>query len=414
MFRKAYRLPFQLLGVPIYIDVTFLVVLPLFAWIIGSQVGVWASVFGLPDHPSLHGGWTPYLLGLTAAIGLFVSILVHELGHSMTARVYGVQTRRITLWLLGGMAQFDEMPKQRGAEAVVAILGPVVSVAVGALCWLVARALPTSAVPALFVFKYLALTNISLALFNLLPALPLDGGRILRSLLALRMPHLRATQIAGGVSKFLAIAMGLYGFFGGGGIMLVMVAFFVYMAVNAEVRDSLVADMLAGVRVGDLMHRDVRTVPAELTLDDLARTMVREHAQGFVVVDPATSRVVGMVSLEDLHSGAAAPGAPPLSPDTPVGQIMRPVCSVREEAPALDALQRMSSNQCSRLAVVDAAGGMAGVVTRTDLVRAIEMRTMSLNWGAPASDGDGQPGPAWTPPPPLPGDGQRRTSPLHV
>ena len=424
MFRKAYRLPFRLLGIPIFIDVTFLIVLPLFAYLIGSQVGAWARTVGVDDHPSLHRAWTPYLLGLIAAVGLFVSILVHELGHSITARLYGVQTRRITLWLLGGMAQFDEMPRQRGAEAVVAIVGPVVSVAVGILCWLIGRLLPADAVPAHFVFNYLAGTNVILAVFNMLPALPLDGGRVLRSLLALRMPHLRATQVAAGVSKFLAIAMGLYGFFGQGGPhpMLVLVAFFVYMAANAEVRDSLVADMLAGARVADLMHREVNTVPAEMTIDELARTMIRRHQQGFVVVDPNTSRVVGMVSLEDLQDGGSAGSADragagfgpgPLPPDATVGQIMRPVCSIRQEAPALDALQRMSRNGCSRLAVVDPAGNMAGVITRMDLMRAIEMRTMGLHWGPPADD-NGRPAPHWMTPPPLPQDGQRQEAPVHV
>src|SRR5688500_2191539 len=101
--------------------------------------------------------------------------------------MYGVQVKSITLWLLGGMAQFDEMPRQRGAEAVVAVVGPIVSVAVAVVCWLALKALPGSAVPARFVLSYLAGTNVMLAIFNMLPALPLDGGRVLRSLLALRL-----------------------------------------------------------------------------------------------------------------------------------------------------------------------------------------------------------------------------------
>src|SRR3954449_2209225 len=238
MFRKAYRLPFTLLGIPVLLDVTFLVILPIFALSIAGRVDYWAQQVGVADHPSLHAPWMPYLLGLITAIGLFVSVLVHELGHSVVARLYGVKVRSITLWLLGGMAQFDEMPRQRGAEAVVAIAGPIVSVAVGVLCGLVLKALPPSAVPARFVFTYLAYMNVSLAVFNMIPALPLDGGRVLRSLLALRMTHLRATQVAAGVSKVLAIALGLYGLFGGGGVMLVLVAFFVYMAVNSEVRGT--------------------------------------------------------------------------------------------------------------------------------------------------------------------------------
>src|SRR5215208_3104111 len=229
MFRKAYRLPFTLLRIPIFIAVTFLIILPIFAWTIANQVGSWAVRMGVEDHPALHRPWVPLLLGLVGATGLFASILVHELGHSVTARLYGVKVKRITLWLLGGMAQFDEMPRQRGAEAVVAIVGPLVSVAVGVACGLVGRVLPASAVPGRFVIYYLASTHVLLAVFNMLPALPLDGGRVLRSLLALRMPHLRATQVAATVSKFLAIALGLFGLLSGN-LMLVAVAFFVYVA----------------------------------------------------------------------------------------------------------------------------------------------------------------------------------------
>ena len=411
MFRKSYRLPFKLLGIPIFIDVTFLFILPLFAWMIASQVGTWARLIGVDDHPALHRPWVPLLMGLAGAVGLFVSVLIHELGHSVVARLYGVRVRSITLWLLGGMAQFDEMPRQRGAEAVVAIVGPIVSVLVGVLCWVVGRVLPSSAVPVLFVFQYLAITNVYLAVFNMIPALPLDGGRVLRSLLALRVPHLRATQIAANVGKFLAILMGLYGLLSGNW-MLIAVAFFVYVAGNAEVRDSMVADLLAGVRVGELMTPRVDTVPPDMTLDELAREMVRRHQQGFVVTDPATGRVVGTVSLEDLQYGGGAPGAPgdgraalaELPPDDArVAHVMRqPVCSIGQDAPALDALQRMSRNQCGRLAVVDAAARIVGMITRTDLMRAIEMRTLGLNWGPPTADGNGAP--AWpATPPPVPG-----------
>jgi Zn-dependent protease/predicted transcriptional regulator len=380
MFRKAYRLPFTLLGIPVFLDVSFLIILPIFAWSIARQVEFWAVRMGVEDHPSLHHAWVPYALGLTTAIGLFVSVLIHELGHSIIARLYGVQVRRITLWLLGGMAEFDDMPRQRGAEAVIAIAGPITSVLVAAVCFAVWLVTPADWVPVRFVFQSLLSMNVVLAVFNLIPALPLDGGRVLRSLLALKVSHLRATQIAAGVSKVLAVALGLYGLFGGD-FMLVLVAFFVYMAVNAEVRNSMVVELLDGVRVADLMTPHVTTVPAHLTVGELAQTMVREHQHGFPVVDG--NQVVGMVSLDDLQ-GANVP------PETRVDQVMRPqVYMIRPDAPALDALQRMSRNKSSRLLVVDPAGRMVGTITNTDLMRAIEVRTMGLGWGVP--DGNGTP-----------------------
>ena len=391
MFRKAYRLPFTLLGIPVLLDVTFLIILPVFALSIAGRVDYWAQQVGVADHPSLHAPWVPYLLGFVTAVGLFASVLVHELGHCVVARLYGVKVRSITLWLLGGMAQFDDMPRQRGAEAVMAIAGPLVSVAVGLLCRLALHALPDSAVRASFVLTYLATMNVALAVFNMIPALPLDGGRVLRSLLALRMPHLRATQAAAAVSKFLAIALGLAGLFLFRDVMLVLVAFFIYMAATSELRSGLVTELLDGVRVGDLMSRAPAPVPADLTAAELAQAMVREHRQGFPVAD-ATGRVVGMVSIEDLQ-GRQVP------PDSRVADLMRPVHLIRPQASAVEAMQRMNANNYPRLLVADAAGQLVGMLTNTDLLRAMEMRTVGLRWGL-SQDGGAPAAPVVLPPTP--------------
>ena len=128
MFGASFRLPFKLFGIPVKLDSSFLLVLPLIAWTIGAQVPQLAEVFlqiGLPIDPArLTGRWTAVGLGLGSAVGLFASVVLHELGHALTARLYGVEVREITLWFLGGVAQFEELPKQRGAEAVVGIAGP--------------------------------------------------------------------------------------------------------------------------------------------------------------------------------------------------------------------------------------------------------------------------------------------------
>jgi len=129
MSRNALRLPFKLLGIPVSLDVSFLIVLPLFAFLIGSQLPTYLQLLGVRPDSRLLEGYTPYLLGLLAALGLFTSVVIHELGHAVTARMYGVETREITLWLLGGVAQLSDMPRTRGAEAVIAIVGPLVSLA---------------------------------------------------------------------------------------------------------------------------------------------------------------------------------------------------------------------------------------------------------------------------------------------
>src|SRR5690606_5766025 len=213
MFKTVYKLPFRLLGIPVHLDISLLLVLPLLAWIIGNDVELFVKVFQLDIDPSqLMGGVTPYLYGLLAAIGLFLSVLIHELGHSVVGQHYGLKIRRITLWILGGMAQFERIPRQRGTEAIMAIAGPITSFLLGGLSWLAFHSVPVDAAGLRFVLAYLMYMNVVLAVFNLIPALPLDGGRVLRSLLALRMPYLRATQIAAGTSKFLAVLLGMLGF----------------------------------------------------------------------------------------------------------------------------------------------------------------------------------------------------------
>ncbi len=365
MFRRSYRLPFRLLGIPLRLDPTFLLVLPLLAWLIGSRVGVYVRLLRLPIDPGpLEQGATPYALGLAAALGLFGSVLVHELGHAVVGRAYHVRVRNITLWLLGGMAQFDEIPRRGAAEAVIAAAGPATSLLVAAACRLALALVPADAAAGQFVVGYLAYTNVALALFNLLPALPLDGGRILRSLLGLRMPHLQATQIAADVSRGLAVALGLVGFLGGN-LFLLLVAFFIYIAVAGETQHALIAEILRDVPVADVMTREVRTVPVDMRVAELLQVMLRERHLGYPVVDRA-GRLVGMVDLADLQGKA---------PEELVEAVMsREVGTIALTATALDAFLRMSQRNFGRLVVVGRDREMVGILSKTDLIRAIQIR----------------------------------------
>jgi Zn-dependent protease/CBS domain-containing protein len=368
MFGKAWRLPFRLMGIPVLLDWSLLIVLPLFTWTIGNGIRHGAEPMGLDlDMAALRAGATPYAVGLIVVIGLFLSVVIHELGHAITARLYGVRTRSITLWLLGGVAQLEQIPRQRGAEAVVAIVGPIVSLALGGLCLVLLAFVPASLVAARFIFMYLARINFILAIFNLIPALPLDGGRVLRSLLAARMDPLRATQIAGRISKVLAVALALLGFMGNP--WLLFIAFFIYMAVSAETQQTLIEHLLAGVRVRDLMNPRVVSVPPHVTAGELTQLMFRERHLGFPVVDDA-GRLLGMIELSALN------GVPP---DVPVSQVMSPdVRTTRESAPALDAFNTMARSGFARLVVLDESGRMVGILCKSDLMRAIQIRAAAL------------------------------------
>lgn len=367
MFSRGIRLPFSILGIPLSLDLSFLIVLPLFAFLIGSQLPVYLQLLQISAPPDLLQGPTPYLLGLLAALGLFLSVLIHELGHALTARAYGVQTREITLWLLGGVAQLEQIPRARGAEAVIAIAGPIVSVLLSGLFGLLRGLLPSTATEGQFLLGYLSFINLSLALFNLLPALPLDGGRILRSLLALYQPYLAATRTAVTISKIVAFGLGLLGLLVGNLFML-LIAFFVFMAASAEAEQAVLSRTLEGLRVHDLMTRAVSTVPPNLSVAELLEKMMQERHVGYPVVEEG--RLLGLISLEDLQGA---------SPQTRVLERMRPPLQVDQYTEALEALQRMAQEGFSRLLITDAEGNLVGILSKTDLLRALQLRAAQMS-----------------------------------
>ena len=374
MFGRSYRLPFRLLGIPVQLDLTFLLILPLLAWLIGSQVPLFTRLFGLPSGPLEQRAWMPYALGLIAAAGLFVAVVLHELGHAVTARLYGVKVKSITLWFLGGVAQFEEMPRQPGAEAVVSIVGPIVSIAIAGVCWVARHAMPsldtTGNVATRFVLAYLVYTNVVLAIFNLIPALPLDGGRIFRSLLALKLPHEQATRIAGSISRFLAIALGLWGL-ATFNIFLLLVAVFIYLSGGAETHVGQVESLLRGVPVHEVMNRQVISVAPDLTVTDLKHRMLEEHHLGFPVVD-SSGQLLGIITLRDVQGQ---------NPAAEVRQFMRGESpTIDPHADAVDAFQLMSRNGSPRVVVMDGRR-IVGLITKSDLMRLIQLRASGEDAG---------------------------------
>ncbi len=371
--RTVYRLPFRILDIPVQIDLSFLLILPVLAWIIGSQLPQLIAAFAMDIDPDpLTRGITPYLLGLVAALGLFLSVLIHELGHSVVGRMFNLRIRSITLWILGGMAQFERIPRKRGTEAVMAIAGPITSLMVGALSGTLLWMTPPDMGGTRFVLAYLMFMNFILVAFNMLPALPLDGGRVFRSLLAMRIPYLRATQVAVSVSRFLAIALGLFGFLTVN-IWFILMAFFIYIAVGGESQYATVSTVLRGIAVGDVMTREVRTVRDDLRVAELIQRMFQERYLTLPVLD-GSERLVGLVTLQDVRK-VRAQGRDENS--TTVGEIMsRKLEQIREHQSALDAFQRISRSESGRLLVTGQAGELRGIISKTDLVRAIQLRTV--------------------------------------
>jgi Zn-dependent protease len=258
---KSFRVG-TLFGIPFRLDITFLVVLPVFAWLLGGQIGDVVTLlnngFGTGlDADGLTNGRTPWLLGAVAAVALFTCVTLHELGHSLVAMALGYEVESITLWLLGGIAKPAELPRNWLHEFWIAVAGPAVNVAIAAACGVVVVVAPLGDV-LLFLVLYLAVLNLALALFNMLPAFPLDGGRVLRALLARRHTYVRATRQAAAVGKGFAVLLGILGLLAFDPV-LVGIALFVYIAAASETRQ-----MLLDAAFEDVAIREVMTPAAEL------------------------------------------------------------------------------------------------------------------------------------------------------
>jgi Zn-dependent protease len=377
-------------GIPIKLDLTFLLVLPLFAVVIATQVGTWTEM--------LNGFWaadidpTPlasppvsWVLGLAAALGLFAGIVLHELGHSLVAMRYGVAIDSITLWLFGGIAQLEEFPEQWHQELYVAIAGPIVSVALGVASYAAFLAVPASdalAVTAVrFLLGYLAVMNVALAVFNMLPGFPMDGGRVLRALLVRTRPYAQATKIAAEVGKVFAILLGLFGVFVIFNPFLLALAFFIYIGASSEAQQTLMRAAFEGVAVGDIMTPAdrVETVSEETAVTDLVETMFEQRHTGYPV--ERDGDIVGIVTLEDARA------VRDVERDAyTVGDVMsREIHTVAPEDDVMTALTEMQENGIGRLIVADEE--FVGLLTRSDVMTALSILKSSGRAARPMTDG---------------------------
>ncbi|MDZ5812303.1 CBS domain-containing protein [Halorubrum sp. AD140] len=380
------------LGIPVRLNWTFLIVLPLFAYLIGSQVGDIAGVMNETlgagiDPATLGGGLTPWALGLAAALGLFVGVLLHEFGHSIVAMRYGYEIESITLWLLGGLASFTEFPEDWKHEFWIAIAGPVVSVAVGVACYGVFLVSPIGADAVLFVFGYLALLNVVLAAFNMLPAFPMDGGRVLRALLARNQPHAQATQRAAAVGKAFAFAMGLIGLFSFQ-LLLIVLAFFIYMAASGESQQTTLKAAFENVTVADVMtpREGLHTVTEDTSVAELMSRMFEERHTGYPVLRGGD--LVGMVTLEDARSVRDVERDAYRVDDVMATDLV----AIGPNADAMTALQTMQEHGVGRLPVVDESENLVGLISRSDLMTAFNIiqtgGTPTLISGRQSVEGD--------------------------
>jgi Zn-dependent protease/CBS domain-containing protein len=364
-------------GIPVLLHWSFLLIIPFFAWIIGSQIVLTAELiehtFSITiDKTLITAGITPYILGAVVALGLFFGVFIHEMAHSVLAKGKGIKINSITLLIFGGISSMEEQTPDPRIELPMALVGPLTSLAVGIICLgimylgdaLIAN-LPVAGV-FVFIFGYLGLLNIFLFAFNLLPAFPMDGGRVLRAWLARGMPLNRATRIAADVGKVFAVLFGLFGIFLLSPI-LILIAFFIYIGASQESTAMKYTFLLKDVTVGEIMARNVLAVPPDMPVRNVIDLMYTTKHLGFPVEE--RKQIIGMVALADVHKIA------PLDREAlQVRDIMtRGVISLPPSAPVIDALRIMSSSNIGRIPIME-GDTLIGIVTRTDIMKVIELK----------------------------------------
>jgi len=352
----------RIFGIPIGLDYSWFLIFALITWALA--VSYYPAEF--PDW-SAALCWT---MGAVTAGMLFASVLLHELGHSVVAMRFRIPVRSITLFIFGGVAQIGAEPPSASAEFLVALAGPVTSLALAAV-FEGLKGLAGGPGPVFGLLEYLAYINFALAMFNLIPGFPLDGGRIFRAIVwAVIHDMRRATLVAatvGRVFAFLFILFGVWQIFQGhlvNGLWIAFIGWFLDNAANAQVQQVAVQGRLAGHTAGQVMERHFPTIPGQTTLQQL----VDEHILGsglrsFVVTD-----ATGAAGLMTLHGIKEVPREAWTT--TTAAQVMVPFARVRSVTPDTEvwvALQEMDRNGVNQLPVV-AGGTVTGMLSRQDVI----------------------------------------------
>jgi Zn-dependent protease/predicted transcriptional regulator len=374
MFRGSLVLG-AIRGIPIRIHFTWLIIFGLLSWSLAS--GYFPQQY--PDLP-IAAYW---IKAIIAALFLFGSILVHELMHALMAQNLRVPIAGITLFALGGVSEMTQEPPSPSAEFLIAIVGPLASFALAGFFWLIWQALAQEGPDPSFaaIALYLAGLNTVVGVFNLLPAFPLDGGRVLRSIIwgitkNLKQATYLATRI-GIVFAYILIAFGAVSLFAGAGfqgIWMAIIGFFLLQGAQASYAQVMLKEALAGIPVRDMMVKEVVTVPPHVSVRELVERYFLTYGYGgFPVVD--NGQVLGLVSLGDVKRIA-----PEEYDRVPVREIMVPLSERLTIAPEEDisvAFQRMAEDDLGRLIVIQ-RGHMVGLVTKTGLSRFLRTK-LELN-----------------------------------
>ena len=343
-------------GIDVYIHATFLL---LIGWVGYSH---WLE----------HRDWGQVLTGILFILALFACVILHEYGHALTARRYGIKTRDITLYPIGGVARLERMPEKPIEELWVALMGPAVNVVIAA--GLFAYLFLTSSLVTLTeltvasgsFLERLMTVNISLVLFNLIPAFPMDGGRVLRALLAMRMDYVRATQIAANIGQGMAFLLGFIGLFSNP--FLLFIAFFVWIGASQEASMVQMKNAISGIPVGRAMLTDYKSLSPRDPLSRMAQLILSGSQHDFPVIE--NDRVIGVVTRDDFLAALTQHGQ-----NVAVSSIMRGnLPEVDSYEMVENALVRIQESGLPALPVTH-SGSLVGIVTAENITEFLMIRS---------------------------------------
>ena len=344
-------------GIDVYVHATFVL---LIGWVGYS-------------HWLARQNWGDVLTGILFIIALFLCVVLHEYGHALTARKYGIKTRDITLYPIGGVARLERMPEKPIEELWVALMGPAVNVVIAAALFAYLT-VTTGMVPLTDLsiasgsfIQRLMVVNISLVLFNLIPAFPMDGGRVLRALLAMRMEYVRATQVAANIGQGLAFVFGFIGLFSNP--FLLFIAFFVWIGASQEASMVQMKSSVGGIPVTRAMLTDFKTLSPRDNLSQAVALILAGSQHDFPVVD-ANGHVAGILDRDSFMRGL-----------TQHGQSAPVMNYVRSDLPEVDsfdmidmALMRLNESASKTLPVTH-LGKLVGLITAENITEFLMIRS---------------------------------------
>ena len=313
-----------------------------------------------------QGGLAAAVGGVTFLLLLFLCVVLHEFGHILAARYFGVRTPDVVLLPIGGMSRMERIPDEPRQELLIAVAGPAVSLVIALALILVLGGLPSPLElrpenAGRSMLAQLAWANLMLLAFNLLPAFPMDGGRVLRALLSSRFGHARGTRIAAAIGQALAIILGLTALLAGH-VLLALIALFIYFAAGAEAGLSRMHNATSGLAAADVMITDYQALPADAPVTDAAEALIRTSQREFPVVD-GDGRLRGYLTHDGIIKALRHGG-----PNTTVGEAMRgdiPSISGRQHA---DEAVRLLEQGVPVVAVTGTDGRIAGFITWENLI----------------------------------------------